>query len=55
MYIDSFKQHFHEVDDPRQSTKVTYLFFNILFGARCAVIADARGWFVIREYPIAHQ
>ncbi|EUM16581.1 hypothetical protein L465_00395 [Enterobacter sp. BIDMC 29] len=35
MYIDSFKQYFHEVDDPRQSAKVTYLFFDILFGTLC--------------------
>lgn len=55
MYIDSFKQHFHEVDDPRQSAKVTYLFFDILFGTLCAVIAGARGWFDIREYLLGHH
>ncbi len=55
MYIDSFKQHFHEVDDPRQSAKVTYLFFDILFGTLCAVIAGARGWFDIREYLLVHH
>ena len=50
MFIDSFKQHFETVADPRQSAKVTYPFFDILFGTLCAVIAGARGWFDIREY-----
>lgn len=55
MYINSFKQHFQLVDDPRQSAKVTYLFFDILFGTLCAVIAGARGWFEIREYLLGHH
>jgi len=55
IYIDSFKQHFHEVDDPRQSAKVTCLFFDILFGTLCAVIAGGRGWFDIREYLHGHH
>ena len=33
MFIDSFKQHFESVADPRQSAKVTYPFFDILFGS----------------------
>lgn len=41
--------------DPRQSAKVTYLFFNILFGTLCTVIAGARGWFEIREYLPGHH
>ncbi len=39
MFIDSFKQHFESVADPRQSAQVTYPFFDILFGSLCAVIA----------------
>ena len=50
MFIDSFKQHFESVADPRQSAKVTYPFFDILFGSLCAVIAGAHGWFDNREY-----
>jgi hypothetical protein len=55
MFIDSFKQHFESVADPRQSAKVTYPFFDILFGSLCAVIAGARGWFDIREYLLGHH
>ena len=55
MFIDSFKQHFEAVADPRQSAKVTYPFFEILFGCLCAVIAGARGWFDIREYLLGHH
>lgn len=55
MFIDSFKQHFESVADPRQSAKVTYPFFDILFGSLCAVIAGAHGWFDIREYLLGHH
>jgi hypothetical protein len=35
MYIESFKQHFSAIDDHRQSAKVTYPLFDILFAVRC--------------------
>jgi predicted transposase YbfD/YdcC len=54
MFIDSFKQHFETIADPRQSAKVTYPLFDVLFGTLCAVIAGARGWFDIREYLLGH-
>lgn len=55
MFIDSFKQHFDAINDPRQSAKVTYPFFDVLFGSLCAVIAGANGWFDIREYILGHH
>lgn len=55
MHIDSFKEHFKDIEDPRQSAKVTYPLFDVLFGTLCAVIAGARGWFDIREYLLGHQ
>jgi hypothetical protein len=55
MYIESFKQHFSAIDDHRQSAKVTYPLFDILFGSLCAVIAGSNGWFEIREYILGHH
>jgi predicted transposase YbfD/YdcC len=55
MYIESFKQHFSAIDDHRQSAKVTYPLFDILFGSLCAVIASSNGWFEIREYILGHH
>ena len=50
MHIDEFKEYFHTVTDERQSAKITYCLFEVLFGSLCAVIAGAKGWFDIREY-----
>ncbi len=62
MHIDTFKEHFKAVNDNRQSTidnrqsaKVTYPLFDILFGTLCSVIAGARGWFDIHEYILGHH
>ncbi|SHO56638.1 hypothetical protein VQ7734_02407 [Vibrio quintilis] len=55
MYIDEFKAYFHAVTDDRQSAKVTYCLFEVLFGSWCAVIAGAKGWFDIREYILGHH
>ena len=55
MHIDQFKEHFHTVTDKRQSAKVTYCLFEVLFGSLCAVIAGAKGWFDIREYILGHH
>ncbi len=41
--------------DKRQSAKVTYCLFEVLFGSLCAVIAGAKGWFDIREYILGHH
>ncbi len=55
MHIDEFKEYFHTVTDKRQSAKVTYCLFEVLFGSLCAVIAGAKGWFDIREYILGHH
>jgi hypothetical protein len=54
-FNESFKQHFNPIDDHRQSAKVTYPLFDILFGSLCAVIAGSNGWFEIREYILGHH
>lgn len=53
--IEHFKAHFHAVTDQRQSAKVTYCLFEVLFGSLCAVIAGAKGWLDIREYILGHH
>lgn len=55
MHIESFKQHFSAIDDPRQSAKISYPLFDILLGSLCAVIAGSKGWFEIREYILGHH
>lgn len=55
MHIDHFKEHFQTIIDQRQSAKVTYCLFDVLFGSLCAVIAGAKGWFDIREYILGHH
>ncbi len=55
MDIDIIKQHFIIIQDGRQSARVNYPLFDILFGALCAIIAGARGWTDIREYILGHH
>ena len=55
MHIDNFEAHFGAITDERQSAKVTYTMFEVLFGSLCAVIAGAQGWFDIREYILGHH
>lgn len=42
MDIETIKLHFSIIRDERQSAKVDYPLFDILFGSLCAVIAGAR-------------
>lgn len=44
MVIDSIKAHFSFIQDNRQSARIDYPLFDILFGGLCAVITEARGW-----------
>ncbi|MGV8003942.1 transposase family protein [Photorhabdus temperata subsp. temperata] len=37
MYLESFTDHFSDIEDPRQSAKVAYPLFDILFASLCAV------------------
>lgn len=55
MYIESFKEHFGAIDDYRQSAKITYPLFDILFDSLCAVIAGSNDWFDIGEYITGHH
>lgn len=55
MDIDTVRLHFSIIQDPRQSAKVDYPLFDILFGSLCAIIAGARGWTEIREYVLGHH
>ncbi|MBO1520776.1 ISAs1 family transposase [Oceanisphaera pacifica] len=55
MHIETFKAHFQPVKDARQSAKITYPLFDVLFGTLCSVIAGARGWFEIREYLLGQH
>ncbi|MGR5488175.1 ISAs1 family transposase, partial [Vibrio alfacsensis] len=55
MTIDTIKEHFSIIRDERQSAKVDYPLFDILFGSICAVIAGGQGWTDIREYVLGHH
>lgn len=55
MDIDSIKEHFIQLHDDRQSAKVDYPLFDILFGSLCAIMAGGRGWTDIREYVMGHH
>ncbi|MFV8421677.1 ISAs1 family transposase [Vibrio parahaemolyticus] len=54
MIIDVFSQHFGDIEDPRQSAKVSYPLFDVLFLTVCATIAGADGWEDIEDFGEAH-
>jgi predicted transposase YbfD/YdcC len=54
MSIDAFSQHFGELKDSRQSAKISYPLFDILFLTVCAIIAGADGWEDIEDFGEAH-
>lgn len=41
MQLDAFSEFFSELHDPRQSAKISYPLFDILFLTVCAVIGGA--------------
>ena len=55
MSLDVFHQHFSDIEDHRQSAKVTYLLFDVLFLTVCAVIAGCEGWEEIEDFGIARE
>ncbi|MFI3245849.1 MAG: ISAs1 family transposase [Ferrimonas sp.] len=55
MNLDTIKAYFSSIRDERQSAKVDYPLFDILFGSICAVIAGGQGWTDIREYVLGHH
>ncbi|MGV7961714.1 ISAs1 family transposase [Photorhabdus tasmaniensis] len=50
MNIDAFSQYFGKLQDPRQSAKISYPLFDVLFLTMCAVIAGAEGWEDIEDF-----
>ncbi len=54
MVIGAFEQHFGELEDPRQITKVTHVFSDILFLVVCSSIAGATGWEEIEDFGDLH-
>ena len=50
MSIDAFSLHFRQLSDPRQSAKVSYPLFDIVFLTICATIAGAEGWEDIENF-----
>ncbi len=55
MCLENFTLHFSSLQDPRQSAKVAYPLFDILFASLCAMIAGAEGWSDIQEYTERHH
>ncbi|CAM4323818.1 ISAs1 family transposase [Vibrio neonatus] len=51
---DAFTKHFSTLKDPRQSAKVSYPLFDVLFLTVCAVITGAEGWEDIEDFGRAH-
>ena len=55
MYLEAFTSHFSSITDQRQSAKVTYPLYDVLFVTMCGVIAGAEGWSEIRDYAEGHR
>ncbi|MFC0229605.1 ISAs1 family transposase, partial [Serratia aquatilis] len=54
MSINAFSEHFADLQDPRQTAKVAYSLFDILFLTVCAVVGGAEGWQDIEDFGEAH-
>jgi predicted transposase YbfD/YdcC len=50
MTIDVFAQHFADVKDPRQTAKVSYPLYDVLFLSICAIITGCEGWEDIEDF-----
>ena len=50
----AFTQFFSELEDPRQTTKIEYPFFDVVFLTVCAAIGGAQGWEDIELFGEAH-
>ncbi|CAH8190264.1 transposase (fragment) [Vibrio aestuarianus] len=51
---DIFTKHFSSLVDPRQSAKVSYPLFDVLFLTVRAVLTGAEGWEDIEDFDRAH-
>ena len=54
MNINAFSQYFGKIEDPRQSQKIQYPLFDILFLTVMSVIGGAEGWQDIEDYGKGH-
>ena len=55
MSIDTaFTQLFADIHDDRQSAKIHYAFYDVLFLTVCAVIGGADGWEDIEDFGEVH-
>lgn len=48
--LNVFSEHFSSIEDTRQSAKVTYPLFDVLFLTLCAVISGCQGWADIEDF-----
>ncbi len=55
MRLDAFSEFFSDLHDPRQSAKIAYPLFDILFLTVCAVIGGCEGWEDIEDFGQAHS
>ncbi|MGL5917686.1 MAG: ISAs1 family transposase, partial [Cetobacterium sp.] len=55
MTIDDIRQHFQSITDKRQSAKVDYPLFDIIFATLCSILAGGNGWSDIHEYVKGHH
>ncbi|OKP35191.1 ISAs1 family transposase, partial [Aeromonas allosaccharophila] len=54
MQLDAFAEIFADLQDPRQSQKIAYPLFDIVFLTVCAVIGGCEGWEDIEDFGQAH-
>ena len=48
--LNVFSEHFSSIEDSRQSAKITYPLFDVLFLTLCAVISGCQGWEDIEDF-----
>ena len=54
MISNAFLMHFGCLKDPRQTAKISYPLFDVLFLTVCAIIAGAQGWEDIEDFGKVH-
>ncbi|QXC33763.1 ISAs1 family transposase [Aeromonas sp. FDAARGOS 1407] len=54
MQLDAFSEVFSDLHDPRQSAKIAYPLFDIVFLTVCAIIGGSEGWEDIEDFGQAH-
>lgn len=54
MSTEAFSKHFSDIQDPRQTAKISYPLFDVLFLSVCSVICGAEGWEEIQDFGEAN-